>query len=128
MKGIAVQNLKYIFSFLWNEARIVLYLLLASLAIVIFMIIFVTTSDAASFKLCTARCAADVMDIEQCIEDEREHWDAHVSDRSLKHSCQDLIRNERLNCYADCEKQRFQNQSAINFYDTNVKNFPIIND
>ena len=124
MKGASV---KTILNYLWNEERRVFYLFVASLAIVIFIIIFATTSHAESFKVCTARCKADVMDIEQCIKDERHHWDAHVSDLSLKHSCLDLIRNERLNCYANCEKERFQNQSAINFYDTNVKNFPYIN-
>jgi hypothetical protein len=125
MKGA---RMKIILNYLWNEARGVLYLLLASLAIVIFMIIFATTSHAESFEVCTARCKADVMDINQCIEDERQHWDTHVSKLALKNACMDLIRNEKLNCHSDCEKERYQNEAAMHFYDINVKNFPYIND
>ena len=86
-----------------------------------------TSSGQTTFDICTAECKTDVMYIDECIEDERKFWNPKVSDINLKHACMDLIRNKRLECYSDCEKEFVKYNHAVEYYDKEVKNFPITN-
>jgi len=85
----------------------------------------VTCADAESFQLCIAKCDTDVMYIDDCIEDERKYWQPLPSEHMLRRSCMDLIRNERLNCHTDCEKNLPQQNTSIAYFDKEVRNFPI---
>lgn len=82
-------------------------IVLCVLTFLIWVIAFIRIGNAdESYQQCIQRCKADVMQIEECIEDERNHWtNAHlVSKRILRQTCRDLIRNERQYCYDECDK------------------------
>ena len=121
-----LDKIKYVIGDLWYEQRSTFWLLLLSFILVIFIIIFVltTTANAESFDTCIAKCKTDVMYIDECIKDERRFWEPTVSDINLKHSCLDLIRNERFACRSICEKNEAQKSYAVDYYDKNVRHFP----
>jgi len=96
--------------------------------IIVTILIWVTTSNAETFGTCVAKCKFDVMYIDDCIEEERAYWETDVSEKILRNSCIDLIRNERLDCYSECAKQEVAiYNSAIDYWEMDVKNFPNIN-
>lgn len=121
-------KIKNVFQVLWQrERRLVFWLLVASLIIVIFMMIFYATSARAdSFDICVAECISDVMQVEDCIWDEKAYWDiSKSSEFQLRRSCQELIRNERDYCTGGCAKKA--TNSLLEYYDKEVKNFPDVN-
>jgi len=67
------------------------------------------------------------MDVNQCVEDEKDYWDTTQSHEQIRRACMDLIRNERLYCESECYKEDILMQRTLNFYDREVKNFPEVN-
>lgn len=111
-----LQQIKYVLNNLW--------LLFASFLIVVFVLSTIDAS-AETFNACIAKCKSDVIYIDECIEDERAYWEPSTPDINFKHACIDLIRNERLNCRSQCEKDLASKYSyAPEYYDTHVKGFP----
>jgi hypothetical protein len=93
------------------------------------MVIFVlttTSASAATLDTCITRCKADVLDLDQCIHDEKNHWDARPS-TNFKHACMDLIRNQKLNCEMDCDRDHLSRNAAVNYYESDVRHFPLTN-
>lgn len=96
---------------------------------VIFIVLLVLTTtgvSAESFPTCIARCKADVMNIDECMQDEKIHWEANTS-TNFKHACRDIIRNERFECRGLCEKNRAEQNRAAQYFDSDVRHFPLTN-
>jgi hypothetical protein len=96
---------------------------------------FIATAhaDDKSYSRCVAECQTDVMNLEQCIKDEKDYWDSkQTSYGALRLSCKQLIQNEKLDCKIDCVveeiKKEKPSQRAVEFWDKNVKNFPDTNE
>jgi hypothetical protein len=82
------------------------------------------------YEICLNRCYLDLPDLKECISDEKENWEVNnISDSVVKRTCKDMIRNEKIDCQVKCIAAgiRFVDE-AIVYYDTDVKNFPLINE
>ncbi len=81
-------------------------LLIITFLIWIFAFIRISNADA-EYDTCIARCKADVMQVHECIADERQYWEngQHIPEKLLAQDCSDKIRNERQMCYAECGKE-----------------------
>ena len=64
------------------------------------------------------------MSIDECMQDEKIHWEARPS-TNFKRSCMDLIRNERFECRGLCEKNRAEKNRAAQYFDRDVRHFPL---
>lgn len=75
--------------------------------IILTLILLSLSVPVMSANKCIQECKADVMDIQQCIEEEKSFWEAKdLPDWHFKIVCKDLIRQEKLNCYAECRKEK----------------------
>lgn len=120
-----VENFKYVINYIWRD-KFLRHTLGGSLIIVIFMVIYASSCQADSFDKCVTECIFDVIQIEDCIWDEKQYWDSiQSSGYQIKKSCQELIRNERDYCIGDCAREA--NNSLLQYYDKEVKNFPDVN-
>ena len=92
---------------------------------------FIKTAYGSDYANCVAECKADVMDPNQCVK--KEYWDSeNTSQWQIKLSCEDLIRNEKLDCQIDCmiEEVKIENAKwnrSVKFWDKNVRSFPDTN-
>jgi hypothetical protein len=84
-------------------------------------------ANISEVEICILKCKYDTMDINQCIEDKENYWDTTQSYNQIRRACIDLIRNERLYCESGCYKKDVLLHRTLNFYDTQVKNFPEVN-
>ena len=104
-------------------------------AILLFIFIITRNGFGAdqSYQLCVAECQADVMDLNQCMKDEQEHWSGDIPDKELRRSCKQLILNEKIDCKINCAVKEISIEDvklkrATTFWDKHVRNFPESNE
>jgi hypothetical protein len=87
-----------------KNSNLINWILIVILTLVIIILISYDAHSAESVEMCKQRCKSDVMQVEDCIADEKEFWETeNTSDWIIMISCKDLIRNEKLQCIKDCE-------------------------
>jgi hypothetical protein len=82
------------------------------------------------YGVCVDNCYLDLPSIEECIVDEKHHWDiTNTTDKQMRKDCQSLIDSEKVDCQINCVVAQIKFvDKAEKFYDTDVKNFPLTNE
>jgi hypothetical protein len=84
-----------------------LKIMLIIIGFVCWIFVFVNLAKADQVSICIKECKADVMDLQQCIQDEKNYWRYdEISDSYFKVVCRDLIKHERLKCYSECKEEK----------------------
>lgn len=87
-------------------------------------------ASSYEYQVCVNKCYLDLPNIEECIADEKLHWDtSNTTEKQIRNDCKRLIKNEKGDCRINCVVTEIKFlDPAEKFYDTNVKNFPLINE
>jgi len=118
------------------KAKVQSYILtiveIITVCLIIAGLFIVATAHASDqeYQVCVNGCYLDLPNIDECVEDEKQHWDTgNTTDKQIRNDCKHLIKAEKVDCRINCvaSQIKFVNK-AEKFYDTDVKNFPLTNE
>lgn len=87
-------------------------------------------ADNVFYDACVNRCYLDIPEKAEFIEDEKQYWNVNSGkDSKWGRDYKSMVKHAKIDCRINCvvEEIKFRDH-AVEYYDTDVKNFPLTNE